>query len=203
MSHVEQRVFRRNVQMIFQDPYEVYNPFYRVDHVLTTPVSKFKLAASKAAARALINEVLHAVGCTRRDPGPLPAPAERRAAPAGDGRTGAAIFPPSLRTNPCQWWTPPCAPPFLDALRTMHLEYGISIIYITHDLATAYQISDNIVVLYRGAVIEAGNVDLVVKQPRHPYTQLLISSIPLASAARTWTTGMARVPRLQPAGSAG
>ena len=60
MSHVEQRVFRRNVQMIFQDPYEVYNPFYRVDHVLTTPVSKFKLAASKAAARALINEVLHA-----------------------------------------------------------------------------------------------------------------------------------------------
>jgi len=76
----------------------------------------------------------------------------------------------------------------LGALRTMHQEHGISLVYITHDLATAYQISDNIVVLYRGSVVEAGDVELVVKQPSHPYTQLLMSSIPLASAERTWTT---------------
>src|SRR5215813_12854454 len=62
MSHAAWHAFRRDVQVIFQDPYEVYNPFYRVDHVLTTPVAKFKLAASKAAARALIAEVLQAVG---------------------------------------------------------------------------------------------------------------------------------------------
>jgi peptide/nickel transport system ATP-binding protein len=68
----------------------------------------------------------------------------------------------------------------------------MSIIYITHDLATAYQISDNIVVLYRGSVAEAGDVELVVKQPQHPYTQLLISSIPLASAERTWATDTER-----------
>src|SRR5262249_50961493 len=74
----------------------------------------------------------------------------------------------------------------LASLRRMNAELGISIVYITHDLATAYQISDNIVVLYRGSVAEAGDVELVVKQPRHPYTQLLLSSIPQASAARTW-----------------
>src|SRR5262245_49489791 len=62
MSHTGWRAFRRDVQAIFQDPYEVYNPFYRVDHVLTTPVSKFKLASSKTAARALIADVLQAVG---------------------------------------------------------------------------------------------------------------------------------------------
>jgi peptide/nickel transport system ATP-binding protein len=61
-------------------------------------------------------------------------------------------------------------------------------IYITHDLATAYQISDNIIVLYRGAVVEAGAVDLVVKQPQHPYTQQLLSSIPMANSERTWST---------------
>jgi oligopeptide/dipeptide ABC transporter ATP-binding protein len=61
-------------------------------------------------------------------------------------------------------------------------------VYITHDLATAYQISDRIIVLYRGAVAEAGDVELVVKQPRHPYTQLLLSSIPRARAERTWLT---------------
>jgi ABC-type dipeptide/oligopeptide/nickel transport system ATPase subunit len=48
--------------VIFQDPYGVYNPFYRVDHVLTTPVSKFKLASSKALARALTEDVLQAIG---------------------------------------------------------------------------------------------------------------------------------------------
>src|SRR5207245_4130702 len=47
----DRRTFLRDVQMIFQDPYEVYNPFYRVDHVLETPISEFKLAASPAARR--------------------------------------------------------------------------------------------------------------------------------------------------------
>jgi peptide/nickel transport system ATP-binding protein len=60
------------------------------------------------------------------------------------------------------------------------------------------------VVLYHGAVVEAGDVDLVVKQPRHPYTQLLISSIPLASAERNWTAANGPgAATIQPAGSAG
>src|SRR5262245_57637637 len=62
MSRASWRAFRRDVQVIFQDPYEVYNPFYRVDHVLTVPVAKFRLAASKAEARALIERVLEQVG---------------------------------------------------------------------------------------------------------------------------------------------
>src|SRR4030095_9559646 len=62
MSRADWRAFRRDVQVIFQDPYEVYNPFYRVDHVLTTPVAKFHLAPSRAGARALIEDVLRAVG---------------------------------------------------------------------------------------------------------------------------------------------
>jgi peptide/nickel transport system ATP-binding protein len=76
----------------------------------------------------------------------------------------------------------------LASLRTMNRDLGISIVYITHDLATAYQISDTIVVLYRGSVVEIGDVELVVKRPRHPYTQLLLSSIPLARPERTWMT---------------
>src|SRR4029077_16595286 len=56
------RAFRPDVQAGFQDPYGVYNPFYRVDHVLTTPVRRFRLAASRAQARELIGETLRAVG---------------------------------------------------------------------------------------------------------------------------------------------
>src|SRR5262249_58289733 len=62
MSRRERRVFRREVQAVFQDPYEVYNPFYRVDHVLTVPIAKFGLAASRADTRAQIESALRAVG---------------------------------------------------------------------------------------------------------------------------------------------
>ena len=62
LSGDERKQFLRDVQVIFQDPYEVYNPFYKVDHVLSTPIEKFKLASSKQQARALMEETLNAVG---------------------------------------------------------------------------------------------------------------------------------------------
>ncbi len=74
----------------------------------------------------------------------------------------------------------------LGSLRQLNQERGISIIYITHDLATAYQVADNIIVLYRASVAEAGDVERVVKSPQHPYTQLLIASIPQVSTERSW-----------------
>jgi peptide/nickel transport system ATP-binding protein len=190
MSQAAWRAFRRDVQVIFQDPYGVYNPFYRVDHVLTTPVAKFKLATSRAAARALIAEVLQAVGLRPEEtlgrfPHQLSGGQRQRVMVAR-----ALLLRPRLivADEPVSMVDASLRATILGALHTMHLERGISLLYITHDLATAYQISDNIVVLYRGVVVEAGDVELVVKQPRHPYTQLLMSSIPLASAERTWTT---------------
>src|ERR1700693_1031999 len=66
LSRDERRSFLRDVQMIFQDPYEVYNPFYKVDHVLETPISEFKLANGQQARRALIHESLRAVGVRPR-----------------------------------------------------------------------------------------------------------------------------------------
>jgi oligopeptide/dipeptide ABC transporter ATP-binding protein len=189
MSHADWRAFRRDVQAIFQDPYEVYNPFYRVDHVLTTPVAKFKLASSKAAARASIEAVLQAVGLRPEEtlgrfPHQLSGGQRQRVMVAR-----ALLLSPRLilADEPVSMVDASLRATILGALRTMQLERGISIVYITHDLATAYQISDNIVVLYRGSVVEAGDVELVVKQPQHPYTQLLIASIPLASSERTWT----------------
>jgi peptide/nickel transport system ATP-binding protein len=74
----------------------------------------------------------------------------------------------------------------LESLRTLNRELGICLVYITHDLTTAYQICDHIVVLYRGSVVEAGPVDPVIRHPRHPYTQLLVESIPRADPDRRW-----------------
>ena len=196
MPRADWRAFRRDVQVIFQDPYEVYNPFYRVDHVLTTPVAKFHLAASRAGARTLIEDVLRAVGLRPEEtlgrfPHQLSGGQRQRVMVAR-----ALLMKPRLilADEPVSMVDASLRATILASLRRMNAELGISIVYITHDLATAYQISDNIVVLYRGSVAEAGDVELVVKQPRHPYTQLLLSSIPLATAERTWIAESASAP---------
>jgi oligopeptide/dipeptide ABC transporter ATP-binding protein len=74
----------------------------------------------------------------------------------------------------------------IESLRDLNRRFGISLIYITHDLTTAYQLSENIVVLYRGKVAEAGDVENVVKEPEHPYTRLLIGSIPRPDPSYPW-----------------
>src|SRR5207302_5018124 len=74
----------------------------------------------------------------------------------------------------------------LASLVKLNREFGISLVYITHDLTTAYQVSENIVVLYRGTVAETGDVEQVIRRPQHPYTQLLISAIPLPDPDRRW-----------------
>jgi peptide/nickel transport system ATP-binding protein len=76
----------------------------------------------------------------------------------------------------------------LESLRKLNREFGITILYITHDLTTAYHVSNDIMVLYRGELAEVGDVDHVIKNPQHPYTQLLVDSIPWPDLDRTWGT---------------
>ncbi len=188
LSAAEQRDFRQHVQAIFQDPYEVYNPFYRVDHVLTTPLRKFRLASSAAKGRALIEGALRAVGLQPdeilgRYPHQLSGGQRQRIMVAR-----ALLLQPRLivADEPVSMVDASLRATILGSLRKLHEELGISILYITHDLATAYQVADSILVLYHARVAEAGNVELVVKSPLHPYTQLLIGSIPRVSTVRDW-----------------
>jgi peptide/nickel transport system ATP-binding protein len=74
----------------------------------------------------------------------------------------------------------------LGNLLQLKRQFGISLIYITHDLTTAYQISDRIVVLYHGEVVEEGEPEQIVNHPQHPYTRLLINSIPEPDPDHAW-----------------
>jgi peptide/nickel transport system ATP-binding protein len=184
----ERRTFRRDIQAIFQDPYGVYNPFYRVDHVLTTPVARFRLARTRTEARVLVEDALHAVGLRPEEilgrfPHQLSGGQRQRVMVAR-----ALLLRPHLivADEPVSMVDASLRATILGSLNQLRQERGISVIYITHDLATAYQIADQIIVLYRASVAEAGDVELVVKAPKHPYTQLLIASIPQVSTERTW-----------------
>src|SRR5271166_5469988 len=182
------RAFRHDVQAVFQDPYGVYNPFYRVDHVLTTPLRRFRLAASRAQARRLISEALRAVGLRPEEilgrfPHQLSGGQRQRVMVAR-----ALLLKPKLivADEPVSMVDASLRATILGSLRKLTDEHGISILYITHDLATAYQVSDSILVLYRAHIVEAGAVERVVMAPQHPYTQLLIAAIPRAHAGRDW-----------------
>jgi peptide/nickel transport system ATP-binding protein len=74
----------------------------------------------------------------------------------------------------------------LEIFQQIKTEFKISFLYITHDLSTAYQISDYIFVLYRGSVMEHGGIDEVIQKPQHTYTQLLINSIPVPDPDIRW-----------------
>jgi peptide/nickel transport system ATP-binding protein len=188
LGRAERRQFLRDVQVIFQDPYEVYNPFYRVDHVLETPIQKFSLAASREESRALIVETLRAVGLRPEEtlgryPHQLSGGQRQRVMVAR-----ALLLRPRLivADEPVSMVDASLRATILGSLLQLNQEFGISLIYITHDLATAFQISQNIVVLYHGSVAEAGDVELVVRQPKHPYTQLLVGSIPQPDPDHPW-----------------
>lgn len=188
LNQGEKRLFRRDVQAVFQDPFGVFNSFYRVDHVLEVPIRKFGLASSRDEARALIEEALGRVGLRPQEtlgryPHQLSGGQRQRVMVAR-----ALLLHPKIiiADEPVSMIDASLRATVLDTLRRLNQELGISLIYITHDLTTAYQISSDIIVLYSGTVAEVGDVERVVKSPQHPYTQLLVGSIPHPNPDHGW-----------------
>lgn len=188
MGRAERMNFLREVQFIFQDPFGAYNPFYKVDHILIKAIEKFGLARSRAEGYDLIDEALGTVGLRAdevlgRHPHQLSGGQRQRIMVAR-----ALLLKPRLiiADEPVSMVDASLRATILSNLQKLNREFDISIIYITHDLATGFQISHNMLVLYHGSVVEAGEVSLLVQTPYHPYTQLLMNSIPLAIPERTW-----------------
>jgi peptide/nickel transport system ATP-binding protein len=188
LSKEEWRGYRKDVQAIFQDPFGVYNSYYKVDHVLETPIRKFKIASSRDETRRLMEQALLAVGLRPentlgRYPHQLSGGQRQRTMVA---RT--LLLRPRLivADEPVSMIDASLRVTVLRNLLQLKRQFGISLVYITHDLTTAYQISDRIIVLYQGEVVEAADPEQIVRAPQHPYTQLLIRSIPEPDPDRGW-----------------
>ena len=184
----QRMIFRREVQAVFQDPFAVFNPFYPVDHLLSVPIKRFKLAHSKKEMRSKIVDALSAVGLHPQDilgrfPHQLSGGQRQRINVAR-----ALLLRPKILVadEPVSMVDASLRANILEILSSLQKDYGVTILYITHDLTTAYHISKSIIVLYRGTVMEAGDVDTVIKSPQHPYTSLLIDSIPWPDLNRRW-----------------
>ena len=189
MSNAERKQFRREVQPIFQDPFAAFNPFYRIDHVLSVPIARFRLASSAQQARHLMEESLELVGLRPQDtlgrfPHQLSGGQRQRIMIARALLCRPRVI---LADEPVSMVDASLRATILSSLQRVNRDLGITVVYITHDLTTAYQISDNIVILYRGSVAEAGSVERAIREPKHPYTQLLVSSVPLITRQQGWT----------------
>jgi peptide/nickel transport system ATP-binding protein len=185
------KAYRREVQAVFQDPFAVYNPFYRVDHALTEPLKLFGLARSAREARTMMEEACERVGLHPEDtlgrfPHQLSGGQRQRLMVAR-----AMLLRPRLLVadEPVSMIDASLRALVLGSLRALNRDLGIPIVYITHDLTTAYHVADVVLILYRGRLVEAGPAERVIEAPQHPYTKLLVGSIPWPDLNVAWGQG--------------
>lgn len=179
--------YRRNVQAVFQNPFDVFNPFYKVDHVFDM-LKKFKISSEKVSLQRQIEESLLAV---HLEPENILGKYSYQLSGGQLQRIMIArslLLRPKLliADEPVSMIDASLRVTVLDIMKKLKEEDNITQIYITHDLSTALQISENILVMYKGRIVEKGDAQKVIRQPAHPYTRLLISCIPLPSPKEKW-----------------
>jgi peptide/nickel transport system ATP-binding protein len=180
--------FTEGVQAIFQDPFETFNPLRTVDRYFFETVRNYKLAHSKEEAVQLIEQKLRAVGLSYAEF------ADRYPSEFSGGQLQRISIARALLTDPkiliadepVSMVDASLRMSIVNLFNKLKEEFGMSVLYITHDLATAYYVSDRIAVMFRGNIVEMGTVEQVLMAPRHPYTQLLRDSIPEADPERRW-----------------
>ncbi len=188
LSPQERQDYRRNVQPVFQDPFSIYNPFYRIERVLELMIKNFRLALSKSEARRLIEESLGAVDLRPEDvvgryPHQLSGGQAQRVMLARIFLVKPKII---IADEPVSMIDVAVRTLFLNILADFRDKYGISCLFITHNLATAYYLGGQMMVLCFGRVVEQGDLDEIISHPAHPYTQELLRSIPSPDPTERW-----------------
>jgi oligopeptide/dipeptide ABC transporter ATP-binding protein len=177
----EVRAFRRRVQLIFQDPYASLNPRMTVGEILAEPLMLHAIVP-RVQRQARVDELLELVGLQ-------PYHAARYPHEFSGGQRQRIVIARALAVEPkiiiCD--EPVSAldvsirAQILNLLQELQARFGLSYIFISHDLGVVKHISDRIAVMYLGRIVEIGVAEQVFTNPRHPYTRALLSAIPVAS----------------------
>ena len=171
--------FMSRVQPIFQNPFESFNPLSKVDRYLTMTARNFTEARSQAETDAASDRALRKVGLSLaevkdRFPHELSGGQLQRIAIARALIPGPRLI---VADEPVSMVDASLRVAIVNLFKDLRDELKVSIIYITHDLATAYYISDRIIIMQKGEVVESGNARAVLDNPQHPYSILLKNSV--------------------------
>jgi peptide/nickel transport system ATP-binding protein len=174
------KAYKQKSQMIFQDPFSSLNPLHNIYYHLKRPLKLYHDYTNEEI-REKSNEYLEMVGLVpaeqqgMKHPHQLSGGQKQRAFLARILAVGADVI---FADEPTSMLDVSIRLGVLNLMNKMKKEMNKSFIYITHDIATARYFSDRIIVLYAGHMVEWGNVDEVVCNPKHPYTKLLIAAAP-------------------------
>ncbi len=187
-QHSERLWFRKEVQPIFQNPFETFNPLRRIEKYLYETALNYKIARNAHEAEPVIEDALRSVGMSldqirKRYPNELSGGQLQRVSVAR-----ALITKPSLliADEPVSMVDASLRMSIVNLFKDLCRKLNVSVVYVTHDLATAYYIGDRIAIMLRGVIVEMGSVDNVLMKPLHPYTQLLKKSVPEPDPDQQW-----------------
>lgn len=191
--------FRTEVQAVFQDPYGIYNPFYKINRVFDLTIKKFNLAKGRADRERLIEGALQAVNL--RPPDVL----GRYPHQLSGGERQRVMLARAYMLKPKVIVADEAVSMLDVAVRAVIMNIlidfrdslGISTVFITHDLSAAYYLGGDIMVMQRGNVVETGSSIGVMDNPQHPYTRLLLESIPSPDPDERWEKRAAPVEELE------
>lgn len=176
------------IQAIFQDPFATFNPLRMVERYFFETIQNYQLAKSKREAIERIDAKLRLVGLTYEDlagkyPSEFSGGQLQRISIARALLTDPKLI---IADEPVSMVDASLRMSIVNLFKRLRDELGVSVLYITHDLATAYYVCDRIAIMFRGKIVEMGTVEQVLMAPKHPYTQLLRASIPEADTAHRW-----------------
>lgn len=189
LSRREKRAwFFKEVQPVFQDPFATFSPLKPIDHYLYQTARNYKVT-NRRGVDNYIDTVLNQVGLSLKEikgryPNELSGGQAQRVSIAR-----ALITHPSLivADEPVSMVDASLRMSIVNMFRELTDAQQVNILYITHDLTTAYYTCDRIAIMLRGWIVEMGPVEEVLGDPRHPYTQNLKRSIPKADPDKVWT----------------
>ena len=182
LSRAELRPMRRKMQMVFQDPYGALDPRMKVLDIVGEPLIAHGMAENRQTLRTRVAELLELVGLAgnmiERYPHEFSGGQRQRI-----GIARALAVNPSLVVcdEPVSALDVSIQAQIINLMEDLQEELGLTYLFIAHDLAVVRHISDRIIVMYLGKIVEIATRDDLYREPKHPYTQALLSAIPVAS----------------------
>ncbi|MCW5749090.1 MAG: ATP-binding cassette domain-containing protein [Alphaproteobacteria bacterium] len=179
LGRAEVSAIRRRMQMIFQDPFASLNPRWRVFDIIAEPIRAFGLAASKAEIRQRVDGLLRQVRLTPADGAKFPhefSGGQRQRISIARALASRPEF--LVCDEPTSALDVSVQAQILNLMMDLQREFGLTYLFISHNLAVVYHISTRVGVMYLGRLVEVAVTDTLFRRPRHPYTRMLLDTIP-------------------------